>query len=354
MKVSAADIDGDGSDELVVGTSQRQLAAYDAQGKQLWLKDYDSDILRMATADLDGEGKAQAIAYLMTERMHRVTGEGKELEGGDVLEAERKMSNGAWGVAGGSSLGIWAPDGEKKKEIIETSEWSYRVRFDGSVVGCGRLNQPLGCGRLVNFLPGEPEVLVTVGGRDVNLWSARRDKNGNYTHLAGKPEVSGPDGGALAWTQQVDAGGMKGFLAAYQGGLNYYPVEAFAPNSKVTGWEFSSGGVPAVAALTADVAGSGTPQVFMGRLDGFVNVLKLADGGELALINVGEPIVGMAAVKGKGGKTLLAVGTKFGVHLFGADFKLIGSHKLAAPRPASPGRAERTRIACTWWTPPAM
>ena len=101
-----------------------------------------------------------------------------------------------------------------------------------------------------------------------------------------------------------------------------------------------------MAALTADVAGSGTPQVFMGRLDGFVNVLKLADGGELALINVGEPIVGMAAVKGKGGKTLLAVGTKFGVHLFGADFKLIGSHKLAAPAAgfAGPGGKDKDRV----------
>ena len=35
-------------------------------------------------------------------------------------------------------------------------------------------------------------MLVTVQGRGVNLWSARRDKDGKYTNLGGKPQVAAP------------------------------------------------------------------------------------------------------------------------------------------------------------------
>jgi hypothetical protein len=352
VKVSAADMDGDGSNELVVGTSEKQFAAYDAQGRQLWIKNYPGDILRMDTADLDGDGKAEAIAYLMTEALHRVNADGSERPGGDVLAAEREVNHGCWGVAGAAAMGIWAPQGATKKEVLLFSEGPYHVAADGSVKPVGAaMGQPLGFGRLVNLFPNEPEVLATVQGRGVDLWSTRRDKNGLYTHLGGKPQVSGPDGGQLAWVQQVDVAGLKGFLAAAHNGVNYYPIAAFEPNNKAQGWEFASGGMPAVAAVLADIKGDGVPQVFMARLDGFVNVLKLADGSAAGVLNAGEPILGLAVLKGKDGKNCLAVGTRFGVHLFGADpsgagFKEIGAHRLSTPAAgfAGPGGKDKNSV----------
>ena len=61
--------------------------------------------------------------------------------------------------------------------------------------------------------------------------------------------------------------------------------------------------------LAADFNGDGTPEIFFARQDGFVNVFKLADGSDLGRLNIGEPIIGMAALTGKDGKPRLAVGT---------------------------------------------
>ena len=68
--------------------------------------------------------------------------------------------------------------------------------------------------------------------------------------------------------------------------------------------------------------------VLLARTDGFVNVLKLTDGSLIGLMSTGQPIIGMAVLKGKDGKPRLAVGTKMGVHLFGSDLKLIGSQPM--------------------------
>ena len=92
--------------------------------------------------------------------------------------------------------------------------------------------------------------------------------------------------------------------------------------------------------------GGGVPQVFLARLDGFVNVLKLADGSSLGLLNTGEPILGMAVLQDKDGKRRLAVGTKFAVHLFGGDLKEIGRHVLpsVAAAFAGPGGKQKDRV----------
>ncbi len=346
VKVAVADLHGDGSNELVVGTSERQLAAYDVQGRQLWIKNFPGDILKMDTADMDGDGKAEAIAYLMTETLHQVKADGSEGPIGNVLQAERDNNNGFWGVAGAFAMALWAPDGEKKKEALLFTEWSYGVQADGIVKPHGRMGLPLGAGRLVNLYPHEPEVLVEVSGRDVRplVGSPRQ---GRQVHASGwKTPGLGPDGGKLGWVGQVDLPGCKGFLAAAQNGINYYPIASFQPNSKVQGWEFSSGGVPAVAALLADVKGDGVPEVFLARLDGFVNVLKVADGSRLGLLNTGEPVLGLAMLKGKGGKPCLAVGTKYGVHLFGSDYQEIGSHKFSTPAAgfAGPGGKDKESV----------
>ena len=99
----------------------------------------------------------------------------------------------------------------------------------------------------------------------------------------------------------------------------------------------------AVAALVEDIDGDGVPEVLLGRVDGFVNVLRLSDGRLLGLLSTGQPIVGMAILKNHDGKPCLAVGTRMGVHLFGSDLKPIGSQPMPVAAFAGPGGKKRDR-----------
>jgi hypothetical protein len=60
------------------------------------------------------------------------------------------------------------------------------------------------------------------------------------------------------------------------------------------------------------------------------------------MLSVGEPILGMCMLTGRDGKPLLAVGTKFALHLFAGDptsggLKEIGAQKLRNPAAAFAG-----------------
>ena len=346
-KAYVGDVNGDGSNELVVSTVEKEVAAYDAGGKQLWRKVYPGEIMRTDVADLEEDGKAETMVYLTTEELHRINGDGSERPLASIFDAERKAFNGGAGVGAVCGIAVWAPEGATKKEVLLSAETSFRVRADGTVQ---LIRMPGGggtgaYGRLVNFYPNEPEVLVSVNHYGLNLFSARRYIEGNYTILASKPVT--PDmgtGTSFGWVRQIDLPACKGFLAAIEGGINWFPASAFQPNSKDQGWGFNSGGVPVVAALAEDVNGDGVPEVFLARLDGFVNVFKVADGASLGLLSIGEPVLGMAMLKGKDGKPQLAVGTKFGVHLFGPDLKPLGHQAVAAAAFAGPGGKERDRV----------
>jgi len=347
VQAFAADIDGDGANELVVGTSEKELAAYDSDGKLLWRKTFfPGDVHAMAVADLEEDGKAETLVYLTSEELRRVNGDGTERPVGYVRNAQLESPTQRAASGSVTTIGVWAPAGAANKEVLMWSEPMFRIFPDGKVkLETGKIGHPQGVGRLMNLYPNEPEVLVTVGGYSVTLWAARIDQKGGYVQLGSKP-TAGPASGenrGLGLVKPVDLPGYKGVLTAIEGGVNWYPIAAFLPSSKEQGWAFATGGVPAVAALAEDITGDGVPEVFLARQDGFVNVFNLADGKSLGLLNTGEPVLGMAMLKAKDGKPRLAVGTKFAVHLFGPDLKPIGRQAIPAAAFVGPGGKERDR-----------
>jgi hypothetical protein len=344
----AADIDGDGSNELVVGTSEGELAAYDAEAARLWHKRYRAQIYQMDAADLDQRGKSETLVYLTSEELRRVNGDGSERPVGDLCQAQVQFFKES-GHGAISTMAAWGPDDVKHKEVLLWAEACFRALPDGAFRPIA-MGQPLRARRLVNLVPNEPEAMATLDVYDLNLWSARRDSRGNYIAL-GSHVVTGANcsttAGAVfrgfAWIEPINAGKLKGVLTAAGNGVNYVPVAAFSAKSKESGWSFNTGGTPITAALLGQFHGRGAA-VFVGRQDGFVNVFRVADGSMAALASTGEPIIGMAFLAGPGGGPLLAVGTKFGVHLFDADMKPLGKYAIAAAAFAGPGGKSRDRL----------
>jgi hypothetical protein len=304
-----------------------------------------------------------------------------------LYKAQCEVYHGAAGAAGVVSLGAWGPDDPKKKEVLLYSAWPFRVQADGStkVVPRGMGNAQASA-RLLNMYPGEREVLATVDALGTYIWSPHRDAEDAYPRLGfvRAPGFDGFERGGFAIVHPIDIPGfstqsktsvgqgrpastdaapglrLKGVVTAILSGINYFPMTAFAPGAKERGWSFETSGVPAVAALVEDIDGDGVPEIFLARKDGFVNILKLADGSSLGLLNLGEPILGMAMLKGKDGKPRLAVGTKFSVRLFvadhagaalvagpvGAGMKEVGREVLPVPAAAfaGPGGKDKDRV----------
>jgi hypothetical protein len=349
-KAFAADINGDGADELVAATSQRELAAYDAQGKRLWNHVYDGDIHDLAVADLEEDGKAEVLAYLDTEKLHRVNGDGSERAVGDVNTVCTRGVN-------IFSIGAWGPDDLKKKEVVLWSgePSAFKVLPDGTVKTV-KAYAPQAALRIANVHPDAPEAMATLSSYDFTVLSARRDAEGNYIRLGSRPVTGSNSGneatpaGTLKQFCKIvvaDARGTKWLVGGVASGLNCYPITSFAKGAKEEeGWRYNTGGPCATALLAQDVDGDGVPEVLFARQDGFVNVFRLADGAVAGCINVGEPIIGMAVLKGKDAKPRIVVGTRFGVYVFGTDLKKIGG--LALPTQAAafagPGGKERDRV----------
>lgn len=348
-KATAADIDGDGADELLVATSQKELAAYDASGKRLWHHVYDGEIHDLAVADLDEDGKSEALCYLDTEKLHRVNGDGSERPVGDVNTVCTSGVN-------IFSIGAWGPDDPRKKEVVLWSgePSAFKVLPDGTVKQI-KAYAPQASLRLVNVYPNEPEAMAVLSSYEFAILLARKDDGGNYVRLASRP-VTGSNSGNEASPPGVlrqfckilvvDARGEKWLVGGVASGLNVYPLRTFTKDAKEEGWRYNTGGPCATAVAAQDIDGDGVPEVLFARQDGFINVFRLGDGFNLGRISVGEPIIGMTVLKGRDGKPCIVVGTRFGVQVFGTDLKKIGSVSLPAQAAAfaGPGGKDKDRV----------
>jgi hypothetical protein len=349
----AADLNGDGGNELAVGTSNREIAAFGADGERLWSFRLPGDLFTMGCADLDDDGRSEVLAETMREAVHCLNGDGTERYRADLNQALRKAMgdehvDNNTAAAGALALGVWAPEGPQRKVVVLPSEISYRVTADGEAEPCWFYQDWgwRGATRLTNLWPGEPEVLATVGTY-ITLFSPQRDADGNYTRLANKQPAGRPSAFLMhgfGWAQQVDLPGYQGLLAANESGVNWCPIDYLTSDAETGGWGFDTGGVPIVAALAEDLNDDGLPEVCLAREDGFVNVLSLATGTPLALLNTGEPILGMAVLGDGPSSRRLAVGTRFAVHVYGADFARVSRTAAPAIGFAGPGGPQRDRV----------
>jgi len=147
--VAAADVDGDGADELLVGTEEGAVFCV-CKGEILWQHAADGRINALACADVDGDGRPEVIAGSADHHVYLLGADGAERWRFEVppymhepvvktvLSADLGLDKGRAVVAGANSCHFHAisPEGEElwRYEVIHGSNHGCAVDFDGDGV----------------------------------------------------------------------------------------------------------------------------------------------------------------------------------------------------------------------------
>ena len=124
--VAAADLDGDGKDEVIVGRQDGKVTVLDPAGKEKWSRALEFyrrppyvNVVR--TGDLDGDGRPEVIVGGENWRFYAFTGDGRELWNYESVHPSR-------------SGAVADLDGDGKAEVLCGTHyyWMTALNFDGT------------------------------------------------------------------------------------------------------------------------------------------------------------------------------------------------------------------------------
>ena len=191
--IAHADLNGDGKPDLVGITSDSRVYAYDVAGQtSLFTSTLQGGGTDVAVADLDGDGKPEIIALTSTQ----VVVSGWSAAAGAYLEK-------AFAGTGGTSLVVADADGDGKPEIYVLGGTSKRTvfRFDGSLQATGSF-----------LLPGAYSLhLEDLGTGRKNLIACvdvTGSSYGTYLPSCCRLVAVDPVNGARIWQSPLLAGGV--------------------------------------------------------------------------------------------------------------------------------------------------
>ncbi len=285
--VAAADLDGDGTHEIVAGSQDKGVYALGGTGGLLWRFSATAGVYSVGAADLDGDGRAEVAAGSDDNRLYLLGGDGRLL----------------WSRATGSRV-AWVSVSERGtyESLVMAGSWDgnlYGFDIDGTPsfeTSLGSAVQGMGVGD-VDGTPGS-EILAATASGDVHVLSASGDR------LWSQP------GAAVAVREAVDEGGAELLVGDGEGrvralsldgserrlGRYGSTVPVLAGQSRLdspaivvgtgdeegeiygldgdgaTLWRFPVGS-PVWSLLLADLDGDGTSEVLAGSDDGMVRVL---------------------------------------------------------------------------------
>lgn len=92
LKIKSADLDGDDSDEVLVETNDRQISAFDANGKRQFSIQLPFEIIDFAAAPLDGARKMQILVICEDQKLYKYNYDGKLLSGIPLFQRPCSMT----------------------------------------------------------------------------------------------------------------------------------------------------------------------------------------------------------------------------------------------------------------------
>lgn len=280
--VAAGDLNGDGRIEVVAGSHDTRVYALDARGQELWRFEVPyykrAPIVRTVfLADLEGDGRQEVIAGADSWRYYALDAEGNELWHYESVH--------------GSTAGVAADlDGDGRMEVVCGTEyyWWPCVNADGTL----RWSYSTSTGPRVNSVAagdvdGDGQKEVIFGGADANVHVVGADGKLRWQYNTGD-EIK------RVRTADVDGDGVEEIIVGSMS-FNVYVLKGDGTRL----WRRDLGDV-VTEVVAADLDGGGRPPrgfpVVAGTEDGRIEVLdatgqpqaRFMAGGKILQLAVGD------------------------------------------------------------------
>ena len=256
--VHAADLDGDGVNEVIAGSSNGKIYCLGADGQVRWVHDCDAEVNSVTTVDLAGDGRPAVVAGAMGGLVIALSGDGEPLWTYEVPYYKRTPHV---RTVFGADL-----TGDGTQEVIAGADsWRY----------------------------------YAIDAQGQELW--------HYE------SVHGSTAGAAA---DVDGDGRDEVIA----GTEYYWWHVINPDGTQRFGARTAGGPCANAVAAGDIDGDGRREVIFGGADTNVQVYN-ADGERLWVLNTGDEVTDLACadVDGDGADEILVSSLSFNVYCLEGD-----------------------------------
>jgi len=294
--LKSSDLDGDGNEEVLVKTNNREIVALASDGKKRWSKNFGGEIVTWFSQDLETDKRAEVVAFTSDDICYALNGNGSQRWLKDFYEYTKKGSKEKWQrwycQYLFKTMTAGRPDASGRKEVIGVPKGPAvtTIKPDLSIAeykGLGTVNTAVIAtdnkvlGREVTLLAGRLLIVKDTKGRSIvnRNFKGRLGGNSDFPVFVAAAAVADRT--------------QRGFLGINPSSIEWAPV---GKNDKAgKGWgKFSE--IPISAYLLKDLDGDGDSELLIGYKDGFVRAHRLSDGKILKKVCVGSPVTGITTL----------------------------------------------------------
>jgi hypothetical protein len=316
VKSLAVDIDGDGREEVVAATDNRELLVFNADGQLLWKRSFDGPILNIICEDMEDDRRREIIVSNHDNFVYCHESDGRLRFKIDLLEKVGAPAN---------SITIYRQEDGLMGLLLPSyhriSQFDHEGKFLRDSVCSGFYEDaalPRGC---------------DFNGDGVEDFVVRENVRGTVSLIDGndlstKSIAGGYPGKGLALIQwdQKDGGSSQVLMIA-QNGVAMYRIGTVSKSDWSIKTSFSHPIAPITGWAVADINADGMKEILLGNWSGFVLILD-ENGKVLAEALAGVTVYDIATVQDQKGKTHILAATDDGLRVYDGALRLTGEYQL--------------------------
>ena len=316
VKSLAVDIDGDGDEEVIAATDNRELLVLNAEGQLLWKQKFDAPILNFIGEDMEDAGHREIIVANHDNFVYCYESDGRLRFKIDLLENVGAPAN---------SITLYHQEDGLMGLLLPSyhriSQFDHEGRFLRDSAGSGFYEDAaLARGLDVNG-DGIEDFLVRE-----NVWGVLSLIDGST--LATKATARGYPGKGLAlvpWDAEDNTNPQVLMIA--KNGISMSRIGIVAEDDWSIETLFSHPIAPITGWSVADVNADGQDEILLGKWSGFILILD-GNGKVLAQALAGITVHDVAAVRDEEGRTHILAATDDGLRIYDASLRLSGEYRL--------------------------